>query len=171
MLSGMQKKFGREYVKCLKPTEAARAAKYKDPGSAGFRNLRNPEVKAYIESLLPSDAEVKVTAERVLQEFTRIGLCDTSSFYFKNAHSVQQLKPFEQLTEAQKAVIKSIDYAEGKLELYDKLTALDRLGKHFKLFTDISEQNITFTQMGNVKINGVELKFNIGSLPPNSRGA
>jgi len=50
--------------------------------------------------------------------------------------------------------------AEGDSKGVFKGTEL--LGKHLKLFTDVVETTHTFTQMGDVKIGGTALTFDVG---------
>lgn len=47
-----------------------------------------------------------------------------------------------------------------------RISALDKLGKHFKLFTDLIETTHTFNQLPAVKVNGKEIELNVGKPRP-----
>ena len=57
----------------------------------------------------------------------------------------------------------SIAFDEKKHKTVDRLSALDKLGKHLKLFTELHETQHTFTMMPTVKKDGVPLEFNVGT--------
>lgn len=84
------------------------------------------------------------------------------------------------VTELSKPIVKNLEISAQRIlqELaeiaYDKkeyepphrLSALDKLGKHLKLFTDMDPMVTNFTVMGQVLVDGQPLKFNVGSPAP-----
>ena len=52
------------------------------------------------------------------------------------------------------------------MKLYDKTSALDKLAKHFKLYTDLEAGVTNFVIMPTLKKNGVEVVFNVGRPAP-----
>lgn len=165
-LTALRKKFLREYVKDYDGRAAARRC-----GRTGKNYAKQvltlPEAKEYLRKLEDwHEADCIIKSEEVLKEFSRIAVNDIGGFYKRNIHNVEKLKNLDELTPTQRACVKSIDVLEGKIEFWDKMTALDRMGKHYKLFTEISEQRHTFTMMGDVTVGGVKLEFNIGTPAP-----
>lgn len=172
-LTARRKAFLREYIIDYNGAAAARRIGIAVSHAKQFasRTLALPEAKELLATLNDwKEAEAIISAQRVLEEFSRVAANDIGGYYKRNAHGVEKLKNLDELTDAQRACVKSIDVLEGKIEFWDKMTALDRLGKHYKLFTEISEQRHTFTMMGDVKVGGVKLEFNIGTPAP-KRGA
>lgn len=97
-------KFCEEYIKDFNASRAAKEAGY-NPNTApsiGAENLKKPQIQEYIKQITDKRAErTKITADRVVQEFAKIAF----------AHE---------------------DNLEGftKLELKDKIKALESLAKH-----------------------------------------
>lgn len=168
-LTPRRKAFLREYVKDRKGADAARRSGIAISNASQYacRTLALPEAKAFLAAFDDwNDAELIISAQRVLEEFSRVAANDIGTYYKRNDRGIEKLKNLDELTDAQRACVKSIDVLEGKIEFWDKISALDRLGKHYKLFTEISEQRHTFTMMGDVKVGGVKLEFNIGTPAP-----
>jgi len=57
-------------------------------------------------------------------------------------------------------------HLDRTLKPTDNLTALNLLGKHFKMFTDLVESTHTFNQLPAVRIDGVEIELNVGKPHP-----
>ncbi|NBX03922.1 MAG: terminase small subunit [Alphaproteobacteria bacterium] len=57
----------------------------------------------------------------------------------------------------------AIAFDEKKHKTVDRLSALDKLGKHLKLFTEQHEQLHSFNVMPTVKLGGKELIFDVGT--------
>lgn len=58
------------------------------------------------------------------------------------------------------------DLAKTATKHTDKIAALDKLGKHHKLFTELHETQHTFTQMPSIKRNGKPMRFDVGMPKP-----
>lgn len=156
------KLFCQRYIIDHNGTKAAIEVGYsaKSAKQQASRLLAKPEVKLYLQELLaPKKMDLSVTAERVLNELARIAFHDVGSFYDDKG----KLKDLKDLTEDQRASVMEFDATAKKLKLYDKMPALDKLGKHLKLFTELHEQVHTFTIMPTVKRGGKEIIFNVGS--------
>lgn len=168
-LSPRIKLFVSEYLKDFNGSAAAKRAGYSASGArqTAFNILAKPAVREYMRAISKLDETVsKISAERVVEELARIAINDIGDYYFRNKNDVLQLKPLDQMTPAQRACIAEIDPVEGKIRFHDKLSALDKLGRHYKLFTELHEQQLNFTMMGNVVFDGVEMEFHVGKKPP-----
>jgi len=129
-----------------------------DAPKASFRGslvLRRPWVRDYIGAM---QAEIKarmaLTKENVLEELGRLGFANMTDFVVLQENGTPQFD-FSGLSREQSAAIQemTIDtYTEGqgedgltvrsvKVKLAPKINALELLGKHFKLFTDVVENH------------------------------
>lgn len=148
-LSPKQKRFCEEYMIDLNATQAAIRAGYsvKTAGQIGEQNLKKLDISRKIEQLRAERSRrTGITADRVLQELAKIAfvnpmdVIDTETVTVKSADpddtaaiaSVRQ-KTFP--TMAGKTGI------EREIKLYDKVKALELLGKHLGLFTDKIDLN------------------------------
>lgn len=151
MLNTKQENFCLYYVETGNQSEAYRRAypksqKWKDEAvwSAGSRLLKTDKVSARVAELKAKAAEKsEITREMILEELA--GVAFSSITHLHNTWI--ELKDFESLTEKQKSCIKSIstkvmkknigthddpeivDVEYVKIELYDKLKALDSIIK------------------------------------------
>lgn len=143
-LTKKQRLFVREYLVDLNATQAAIRAGYsaKTAHSAGPRMLTNVGVQAAIQEAMGKRAEkLELSADTVLRELARVALADVGQAYDENG----QLKPFSEMPED---VRRSISYVEDtemgrKARFWDKTKALDLLGKHLKLFTEVSSVELS----------------------------
>lgn len=145
-LTGKQMKFCEEYMLDYNASRAVRAAGYRAKDSivskaVGWGLLQKPHVKAYLAKLQKEVGEMAGLSKlKILNEHKKIAF--TSIAHFHNTWI--EKKAFENLTEEQKACIKSITHQtrsftgeDGtetetefvKLELYDKQKALDAISK------------------------------------------
>lgn len=156
-------------------TRAVRDAGYstKDASSLGYRLIRKPEIKEYVDNLIAEKLKkFEISGERILEELAKIAFSDISEFISRDG--VMSAEDFERLTPAQRACIASVKRsADGSYEikLHDKLAALDKLGRSQKLFTDKIESEHKFTQMGSVQVGDQPMQFNVGEAPdpPNTK--
>ena len=145
-LTDKQEKFCYEYVLHLNATKAAINAGYSENSAKviGCENLTKPNIRARIKYMQDNLAETaQLSALRVLKEHEKIA-------YSSIAHMHQtwiERKDFDELTDDQKACIKSIstkilkknigtkedpeivDVEYVKIELYDKQKALDAINQ------------------------------------------
>lgn len=119
-------------------TRAAIAAGYseKTAGQTGYENLRKPEISSYIEEILKDLSRLSgVTALRNILELKKIA--------YTNVIDINtdwgELKPIEELTDEERAIIHKIikttrkdekgvtEYV--KIEGHDKMRAIEQLNK------------------------------------------
>lgn len=161
-LTEKKKALCHEYLVDKNATKAAIRAGYSKASarSKACHILKEPAVVEYLSSLLQAQKmDLTITAERVLNELARIAFHDVASFYDADG----KLKDLKDLNEDQRAAIAEVDATAKRLKLHDKMGALGMLGKHLKLFTELHEQQHTFTVMPTIKRGAKELVFNVGS--------
>jgi phage terminase small subunit len=153
-LTHRQERFAQEYTLDLNSRDAAVRAGYSATHTAkvaGCENLRNPKVNARIEEIMQKRAKkLDISAELVLGEIKKIALADIRELYDDKG----KLLPIKALPKHIAQVVASFDvykdFTEGvevgetkKVKLYDKIKALELLGRHLKLFTDRVEHSGT----------------------------
>lgn len=176
MVTEKQATFCREYLVDLNATKAAERAGYL-PSNArqrGYELMQMPEVEAEIQRLMNDrSARTKITADRVLQELARIAFNDPRAIVSTDAGGNIVITPSEMLSEDDAACIQEISQTTSagggstKVKLYNKLDALEKLGKHLKLFTDVQEVRGNVTVMPAVVVHQPDgtkktLTFDIG---------
>lgn len=124
-----------------------------------------PEVQAYLKPLMERLTEKTIlTAERVLEEMARIAFANLADYYTRKGDK-WVIKELHELTPAQQACV--CEYEPGKfIKLYSKDSALDKLGKHFKLYTDIDAVVNNLVVMPELRIAGKEVVFEVGQPAP-----
>jgi phage terminase small subunit len=159
-LTPNQKIFADEYLIDLNATRAYKHAYKnvkKDETAAvnGSRLLRNAKVKEYIEEKMRArEKRTEITQDQVLRELAKIAFADIKDYLsFRTAKTVvehdketgEPIIDYSQVIE-----MRDSDDVDGSLiqevslnakgvftfKLYDKLAALDKLGKHLGMFTD-----------------------------------
>ena len=153
VLTDKQKLFCREYIVDFNGTRAYKAAKFKvssDNSAAVLAGklLRNIHIQECIKKLAQQHQEnVGLNAEWVLQELMKVAGVDIKDVY----DDAGNLKPIHEIEDSARRAIASIETEElyegfgkdrvqightKKIRYWDKLKALDLLGKHLKLFSD-----------------------------------
>lgn len=116
--------------------DAYEAAGYKpNRGNAARLNAKE-SVRARISELQSAGAErTEVTVGQVITELARIGFADIRNAVEWGGVSVQ-LKDSNELDEATAAAISEVALTQSglKIKLHDKLSALEKLGKHLGMF-------------------------------------
>lgn len=139
--------FCKEYILDFNGTRAAKAAGYteKTAYSTASEILNIPEVQKYLQYLTSDRAKrLQVTADKIVQEIAKIAFANAEDLidYFDGNvlfNDLHQMKFPE--------IIKNITVKEilkdgkrigqiAKIEVYDKVKALELLGKHTALFTE-----------------------------------
>lgn len=143
-LTDKQRLFVAEYLVDLNATQAAIRAGYskKTAASQGQRLLRNVEISNALSEAYGARIErTGITADRVLEEYARLGFSDMRQFLSWDASGVLW-KDSEDLDEGAAACISEVSetISEGgrtrRFKLHSKTHALDKLAQHVKLFGD-----------------------------------
>lgn len=152
-LTPKQQAFVEEYLLDLNAAAAARRAGYseKTADRIGHENRRKPEIAEAIQAALAARSQrTEITADRVLEELARIGFSDIRDLFTWDAERAAFV-PSRELSEDEAAVIaavesESVTYTteDGgtetkvklKLKTYDKLAALEKIGRHLGMFKD-----------------------------------
>lgn len=142
----MQARFAEEYIVDLCAVRAAERAGYKDPDIA-WRLIGLSHVQRAIERQKAARAKrTHITQDRVLQEVARLAFFDPRKLYDEHGN----LKPVHELDDDTAAAIASVEVvttykrgADGEMEpeqtkkvrMWDKNNALEKAGKHLKLWS------------------------------------
>ena len=157
-LTPKQKRFCEEYIVDFNGKQAAIRAKYskKTAEVQSSRLLSNAKVQEYISKLTQKQQQrTEITADRVIEEIAKVAFCNIKNLYNEDG----RLKEPQELEDHISATVSSFknrrEY-QGKDEdgnagfatideykTYDKLKALELLGKRFAIFTD--KQEVTHT--------------------------
>lgn len=149
-----QETFAREWVVDQNGTRAAIAAGYSETTAAAQASalLKNRKVAARISELHSKRcSKLEVSAERVLEELSKLAFSNMGDYVGADAEGKPQGIQLSKLTREQWACVQEIreDTTGGAgdgerkailrttLKLADKQKALEALGKHLKLFTDV----------------------------------
>ena len=147
-LSYKQERFCQEYIKDLNGTQAALRAGHSAKGAsiASVRHLKVPVVQQYIAHLQQQYAKkIEITTEAILQEFAKIGLANIQNYITNGNHT----KDLTEIPPEHAACVASIKVTEvissnntritTEMKLHDKISALEKLGRHLGLFSEKSE--------------------------------
>ena len=143
-LTAKQKRFIEEYLIDLNATQASIRAGY-SPNTAqeiGSENLSKPIIKNEIDKAIAERSRrTGINQDRVLREIAKIAFVNPSDVINFNQATVKENASDDDLAVISGVKIKSIptddgDIQEREVKLYDKLKALDMLGKHLGMFTD-----------------------------------
>ena len=155
-LTNKQQRFVEEYMVDLNATQAAIRAgySYDTAKEIGCENLTKPNIQEAIQKRKQELSEqTGITAERVLKEYAKIAFSDVRELYTpdNNLYDIRQLD--DDTAGAVMAVEVDVISVQGnpigetkKVKLYNKLTALEALGKHIGLFEKDNKQKQTEVQ-------------------------
>lgn len=136
--------FVREYLIDLNATQAAIRAGYAKNSAhvTASRLLTDAKVSAMLAEAMKKRAEATdITAERVLKEIALLAFSNMADFAEWNADRVT-LKPSSEMSEAATRCVaevsQTITEAGGsvKFKLHDKVSALEKLGKHLGILSE-----------------------------------
>jgi len=138
MTTNKQNVWLEEYFKCWNATEAARRAGYANPNTAGPRLLLNDGIKEKIQSrlneLVMSSDEVLIALSEIahgtIEDFMNVKDDGKLEFDFKKAKETDKLKLINRVTPTREGL---------KVELQDRMKALELIGRHHGLFKDTIE--------------------------------
>ncbi|NLB91698.1 MAG: terminase small subunit [Clostridiales bacterium] len=159
-LTEKQRKFVQEYLIDLNATQAAIRAGYssKTADSAASRLLGNVKVQAYIqEQQNRLQSKTEITQEKVLNELAKVGFASLTDYLeyktvLREVGKDADGEPMYDYAMTVNAIeSEAVDGApiqevsigkDGtfKFKLYNKLDALDKLGKHLGLFEQKEEE-------------------------------
>jgi phage terminase small subunit len=152
-ISDRQKRFCREYLIDYNATQAAIRAGYKENSARqhASRMLSNDDIRAFIMGLQDRQTRrLEVSADRVIMELSHVAFSDPADFYDKSGALLDiHLVP----EDARKSLAGVEVYEEfmgagddrhkigetKKVKRWDKVRALEILGKHLKLWTERHE--------------------------------
>lgn len=156
-LTPQQEEFCRQYVITLSIKQALLAAGYAAEAtqSQGSRLMKDPRIAEFIQKLMDERSErTAITADRVLEKIWALADFDLADAYdnkgrLKSVHDMP--------VELRKAIagIEVFEEYEGtgndriyvgdtkKVKLFDRLKALELMGRHLKLFTDKVEVDVS----------------------------
>lgn len=147
-LTAKQKKFVEEYLIDLNATQAAIRAGYSTESAKeiGCENLTKPNVKAEIDKAIAERSRrTGINQDRVLRELAKIAFVNPNDVInFRDA--TVKMTSEENLAAIASIKVKEMpgeygNATEREVKLYDKLRALDLLGRHLGMFKDKIEIN------------------------------
>lgn len=138
-LTDRQKAFCDEYLIDLNATQAALRAGYSPKAAQrmAVRNMQHPAVRAYLEERRSARIErTQITQDFVLAELMKIATADGTDFAAVGKRNRVTLTPTEDLPPEKRAAVASVKKGRDGVEVrtYDKLRALELLGKHLGMF-------------------------------------
>jgi phage terminase small subunit len=154
-LSPKQQRFVEEYLIDLNATQAAIRAGYSEKTAqpASSRLLSNVMVQAAIQEAMRARSErTQITADSVLKELALVGFSSIGNVLDFSGQMVRLRAAKDISEEAQRALAsmkvkrhvesngddaKEVEILEFRM--CDKISALEKLGRHLKLFTDVHE--------------------------------
>lgn len=154
-LTPKQQRFVEEYLIDLNATQAAIRAGYSEDtaNEIGSQNLAKLSVRAAIDAALAERSKrTEITADMVLMELGRIGFSNINNYLRFNPTGVEMFDSSKMNDDALRCIseISETVTKEGgtvKFKLHDKVSALEKIGKHLGMFKDKVEHS------GNVAIN------------------
>lgn len=155
-LTNKQRIFITEYVADFNATRAAIAAGYSQnmAYSIGWENTKKPEIAAEIEKLvsarcMPKGEVLARLAEHArgdIGDFVTIGPDGLPGYDFSRELAQGKMRLIKRLKTKRKSYLEGqgddqhlVTEVDVELELYDAQGALEKIGRHHKLFTDVSE--------------------------------
>lgn len=148
-LTAKQKRFIEEYLIDLNATQAAIRAGY-SPDTAkeiGCENLTKLNIKNEIDKAIAQRSRrTGISQDRVLRELAKIAFVNPSNVINFGQATVKNSASEDDLATIASVKVKTIPTEDGDIEerevkLYDKLKALDLIGKHLGMFKDKVEVN------------------------------
>ena len=143
-LTAKQQRFIDEYLIDLNATQAAIRAGY-SPQSAysiGEENLKKPVIRDAIDKALAERSRrTGINQDRVLLELAKIAFVNASDVINMDEATIRGDANREDTATIASVKVKRIptddgDIVEREVKVYDKIKALELLGKHLGMFTD-----------------------------------
>ncbi|MBQ7345348.1 MAG: terminase small subunit [Oscillospiraceae bacterium] len=138
-LSSRKRRFVEEYLVDLNATQAAVRAGYsaKSAEKHSYRLLKDPAVaEAVREAMGRRSARTEITQDMVIRELAAIAFAKVTDHTNVAEDGAVRVIPTEGLTEAQRRAIAGIKVSRYGVTVsnYDKVKALELLGKHLGMF-------------------------------------
>lgn len=151
-LTPKEKLFISHYVKTRNATQSAISAGYSENSAKeiGYENLTKLHIKVEIDKKINALQEkVDLSSEMILRELMRVAFADLKDIMEWDDDGVRII-PSAELEDDQSRVLSEVSsttttlpnrttITNTKAKAYDKLRALELLGKHLKMFTDRTE--------------------------------
>jgi phage terminase small subunit len=138
-LTFRERLFVEEYLNCWNASEAARRAGYSEKSAAeiGRQNLRKLDISRAIEARI---AERAISANEVLARLAEQARFDANEFLSEAGELDMKSAKKKGLGKfIRRLKSQSGEHASVDIEFIDTQGALEKLGKHLKLFTEKSE--------------------------------
>lgn len=137
------RKFVNEYLKDYNPRNAAIRTGYsvKTASQKGSDLMKVDEIKEELDKRMSKMCDkVDITVEKIVEELANIAFNDGSKYAVVKNGNVEVFDT-SNLTEGQRKAISNIKVGKNGIEVgtYDKMRALETLGKHLGMFVDRSE--------------------------------
>lgn len=136
-LTPKQKQFVQEYLIDLNATAAAGRAGYKDPNKGRQLVTKGNVAAAIQEAMRQRQQRTEITQDRVVRELARVAFANGTDYTrVTDGGRRVELTDTKDLTEEQRAAVSGIKEGKFGIEVstYDKVKALELLGKHLGLF-------------------------------------
>jgi phage terminase small subunit len=176
--------FCHERAKGKTQVEALAAIGLRPDDSYAAKLDKRPEVRARIEEIAAKAAErVEVSVARIMEELAKVGFANMQD-YMRASPDGDPYLDFSRLTRDQAAALAEVtvdDYVEGrgedarsvkrvKFRLADKLSALEKLGKHLGMFKERVEHSGSIDLTGskdalNSKLAGLAARLGAAGVP------
>lgn len=150
-LTEKQRRFVAEYLVDLNATQAAKRAGYKDPNIGRQLITKNNVSEEIQKSIKKQSKRTEITQDRVLLELANIAFSNGTDFakvVGQGARQMVELTPTDDIPVEKRAAISGIEETKYgiKVSSYDKVRALELLGKHLGMF-DGKPQQINETNL------------------------
>jgi phage terminase small subunit len=143
-LTPKQKRFVEEYMIDLNATQAAIRAGYKHMDNGRQLLTKTHVLDAIRAAQAKQSARTEITADRVVKELARIAFVDTRQVFTWGPNGVT-LRDSSELTDDEAAIVSEVSETTTesggtiKAKRFDKLKALELLGKHLGMFVEKKE--------------------------------
>jgi phage terminase small subunit len=143
-LTAKQKRFVEEYLIDLNATQAAIRAGYSPTtaGEIGAENLKKPQIRNAVDKAIAERSKrTGINQDRVLLELAKIGFLNAADVINMDEATIRGDANREDTAAIASVKVKRIpteegDIVEREVKAYDKIKALELLGKHLGMFTD-----------------------------------
>lgn len=148
MLTARQKRFVQEYLIDLSATGAAARAGYsaRTARQQGHRLLTKVDIQAALKEAIEARGErTQITADEVLEELAALAFANVADYVDWGPNGVALLDK-SKLTRKQCAALVEVAETTTKaggtkrVKIHDKLSALEKLGRHLGVFKDQPEK-------------------------------